>query len=83
MSNTESKVLQDCIAVWGEKFLSDMLESVELTTADGQTVTVPAGALRHPSSYPSSIRVTVEGVEYEIFDDVVAYIKAKLMERQP
>ena len=52
-------------------------------TADGQTVTVPAGALRHPSSYPSSIRVTVEGVEHDIFDDVVAYIKAKLMERQP
>lgn len=86
MTGKESEKVQALVAYWGEALLERMIgKPVEFTMSDGRTIIVPSGALSNPSGYPSSIRVTVDGVEYEIFDDVMVYVKAKLpvIERQP
>ena len=80
MSSAESMTLEDCIATFGEILIKELLTPVELRTADGQSMTILSGDVN--PAYPESIRVTVDGVEYEIMDEVVEYIKAKLVERQ-
>lgn len=82
MTDLETEMLENAICYWSEELLDKLQgEPVELPANTLDTVLTLSSAL-HPGSaeWPSSIRVTVEGVQHEILGDVFAYIKDKFPE---